>query len=273
MAPGAGGGDEAKLGTVRTVIVIGIGAGNPDHLTLEAVAALGRLDVVFVIDKGTAPALLELRAEMLRRHARPGHRVVVIPDAERDRDPGDYEAAVDAWHAARADLIGAAIAGELDDDGVGAFLVWGDPSLYDSTLRVLDRIAATGSVAFDRCVVPGISSVQALAAAHQVPLHAVGEPVLVTTGRRLAEDVGPDAPDTVVMLDGRQAFTEVDPEGVEILWGAYLGTPDEVLLAGPLAEVGERIVAERAAARERHGWIMDTYLLRRRAVPPAPGSG
>ncbi len=252
---------------MRTILVIGIGTGNPDHLTLEAVAALARLDVVFVIDKGTAPALLELRAEMLRRHARPDHRVIVIPDAERDRDPGDYGVAVDAWHAARAERIGAAIATELGDDGVGAFLVWGDPSLYDSTLRVLDRITAAGAVAFDRRVVPGISSVQALAAAHQVPLHAVGEPVLVTTGRRLAGDFGPDAPDTVVMLDGRLAFTEVDPDGVEVLWGAYLGTPDEVLVAGPLADVRDRIVAERTAARERHGWIMDTYLLRRRGLP------
>ena len=111
---------------------------------------------------------------------------------------------------------------------------------------------------------PGVSSVHALAAAHRVPLHGIGEPVLVTTGRRLASSFTPDTPNAVVMLDGQLAFTEVDPAGVEILWGAYLGTPDEVLVAGPLADVADRIVAERAAARDRHGWIMDIYLLRRR---------
>ena len=36
-----------------------------------------------------------------------------------------------------------------------------------------------------------------------------------------------------------------------------------MLIAGPLGEVGERIVAARAAARAAHGWIMDTYLLRK----------
>lgn len=255
-----------KLRIVRKIFVIGIGTGAPEHLTLQAVAAIAGADVFFIIDKGTANQLIELRSEVLRRHAAAGHRIVVIPDAERDRDPSDYEAAVRDWHRERADRIGAAIAAELDEAGTGAFLVWGDPSLYDSTLRVLDRVAAAGTVPFDQTVVPGISSVQVLAAAHGTALHGIGEPVLVTTGRRLAADFGPTIPDVVVMLDGQYAFTEIDPAGVEILWGAYLGTPDQVLVAGPLGEVADRIVAEHAAARERHGWIMDIYLLRRR--PP-----
>ena len=251
---------------MRRILVIGIGAGDPRHLTLEAVEAIASVDVFFVIDKGTAPELLALRELVLRRHAAEGHRVVVIPDADRDRDPGDYDAAVRDWHRERAARIGAAIADELADDGVGAFLVWGDPSLYDSTLRVLDRVRSAGIVDLEHAVIPGISAVQALAAAHRVALHGIGEPVLVTTGRRLAATFGPDTPNAVVMLDGQLAFTEVDPEGVEVLWGAYLGTPDEVLVAGDLAEVADRIVEVRAEARDRLGWIMDIYLLRRTPV-------
>lgn len=67
----------------------------------------------------------------------------------------------------------------------------------------------------------------------------------------------------VVMLDGRAAFTEIDPQGLEIFYGAYLGTPDEILAAGPLAETAERIREVRDEARQRKGWIMDSYLLRR----------
>ena len=48
-----------------------------------------------------------------------------------------------------------------------------------------------------------------------------------------------------------------------IWWGAYLGTPDEILLSGPLAEVGPEIERVRAEARARKGWMFDTYLLRR----------
>ena len=63
------------------------------------------------------------------------------------------------------------------------------------------------------------------------------------------------------MLDGDCAFLNCPPD-TRIWWGAYLGTPDELLVAGTVGEVGGRIAAVRADARARHGWIMDTYLLR-----------
>ncbi|MET8053354.1 hypothetical protein ABZU75_37780 [Streptosporangium sp. NPDC005286] len=64
------------------------------------------------------------------------------------------------------------------------------------------------------------------------------------------------------MLDAHCAFAELGEE-FHIYWGAYLGTPDEILVAGPVPEVADRIGELRAEARERKGWIMDTYLLRR----------
>jgi precorrin-6A synthase len=64
----------------------------------------------------------------------------------------------------------------------------------------------------------------------------------------------------VVMLDANQAFT-AHPDA-EIYWGAYVGTEDELLRSGRVADVAGDIVETRAEARERHGWIMDTYLLR-----------
>lgn len=67
----------------------------------------------------------------------------------------------------------------------------------------------------------------------------------------------------VVMLDGHQSFRHYLAENPVIHWGAYVGTPDEILVSGRLAEVADRIVELRAAARARKGWIMDTYLLRR----------
>lgn len=42
-----------------------------------------------------------------------------------------------------------------------------------------------------------------------------------------------------------------------------MGTPDEILVSGKLAEVAGRIEELRTEARARKGWIMDTYLLRR----------
>ncbi len=241
------------------VQVVGIGAGDPEYLTFQAAAAIARTDVFFTIDKGDPTSdLAELRALLLSRHARPGHRVVTAPDPERDRAAGDYPGAVADWQARRGALYAAMIAEELPAGGVGSFLVWGDPALYDGTLPILARIPGIEVVS-----VPGISAVSALAAAHGLVLHRVGRPFTVTTGRRLAEG-GMAGDDVVVLLDARCAFAGLPPAGIDIYWGAYLGTRDELLVAGDLAAVRDEIRTVRTAARDRKGWIMDTYLLRRR---------
>ncbi|WP_353184705.1 precorrin-6A synthase (deacetylating) [Bosea sp. (in: a-proteobacteria)] len=252
---------------MRTILVIGIGAGNPDHMTVEAIAALNRADVLFIPDKGAEKAgLRRLREAIYRRFIRaPGYRTVAVPIPRRAEAGSDYRGAVDDWHARIAATYRALFEAELAEGGTGALLVWGDPALYDSTLRIIERVAAAG-LALDWQVHPGISSVQVLAARHRIPLNGIGAPVLLTTGRRLAQGFPADQDSVVVMLDGEQAFGKIDPAGLEIFWGAYLGMPDEILLAGPLAETAPRIAQLRAEARARHGWIMDTYLLRRRAV-------
>jgi precorrin-6A synthase len=243
---------------VRTIHVIGIGAGDPGYVTAQAISALNDAQVFFAMDKGDAKDdLVALRRLICERFITdPGYRFVALPDPARAREV-EYRRAVTDWHAARAKLWAHAIETELGPDGVGAFLAWGDPSLYDSTLRVLDRVAE--HVEFDFDVIPGITAIQALTARHRIPLNDIGEPVLITTGRWLRANGLPGA--AVVMLDGDCSFLRCAPD-TSIWWGAYLGTPDEMLHAGTVGEVGERIAESRAAARERHGWIMDIYLLR-----------
>jgi precorrin-6A synthase len=249
------------------VLLIGVGAGDPEHVTAQAARALNEVDVFFVVDKGAdASDLVATRRTLLERYVEdPAYRIVDLPDPPRDRAAAAYGAAVDDWRARRAAVWGAALRDELSDDETGGFVVWGDPSLYDSTIDVIERILASGETAFEYEVIPGVSSVHALTARHRIPLNRVGGAVQITTGRRLARDGWPEgADDLVVMLDADCSFGTLDPEGVEIYWGAYLGTPDELLVAGPLADVADEIRRVRAEARERKGWIMDTYVLRRR---------
>lgn len=250
---------------MRRIAVIGIGAGNPDHLTFQAAAAIRAADVFFVTEKGgAADQLAAMREAILKRFAgRPGWRLVRIPSPPREAG-GDYKAGVAAWHAGRARRYGEAIADELADGRTGAFLAWGDPAFYDSILRNLDQVRRDG-LAFDLEVIPGISAPQALAAAHRIPLNLVGEPIHITTGRRLAAGLPRAMESTVVMLDDGSALAGLDPAGLAIWWGAYLGTPDQVLVAGPLAAVKEEILRIRREKRAAIGWIMDTYLLRRTA--------
>lgn len=255
---------------MRTLRLIGIGAGNPEYVTMQAVNALNATDVVFLVDKGDAKSgLIAVREEICRRWIRDqdGYRVVEIADPPRDRTApsagGAYEGAVDDWRLRRAELFEAAILEHLPDGASGAFLVWGDPALYDSTLGVIDHILARGRVQLDYEVIPGITSVQALAAGHRVPLNRTGESIHVTTGRALAAGMPAHADNVVVMLDAGMAATGLDDPELEIYWGAYLGTPDEVLISGRVTDVAEAIAATKRELRERHGWVMDTYLLRR----------
>jgi precorrin-6A synthase len=250
---------------VRKIYVVGIGAGDPDHLTLQAAKAIGRADVFFLLDKGEAKqSMIELRQRLMKAYGRPGRRVAEGRDPDRDRTPADYEGTVADWRSRRSAVTEALISENLIDDETGAFLVWGDPTLYDSTIAILDEILERGQTLFDYEVIPGISSVSALAAKHRVPLNQVGRPVQITTGRRLAEGWPEGVDDLVVMLDAQQAFA-AHPEA-DIYWGAYVGTEDEILRSGRVAEVADELLETRAGARAEHGWIMDTYLLRR---PPA----
>jgi len=250
---------------MRKIVLIGMGAGNPEYITMQALNALRRVDALFITDKGREKEeLMHLRKEICARYL-PDRtfRIVVISDPPRERDPADYLQTVDSWHEQRAVIYEKLINEQLGENEVGAFLVWGDPSLYDSLIRVLGRVLIRGATAFDYEVIPGITSIQALAAQHRITLNQIGEPFQVTTGRQFAKGWPQGQRDVVVMLDGEQAFNTVSDGETEIYWGAYLGTPEQILLSGKLREVCATIEKTRAEARARKGWIMDTYLLRK----------
>jgi precorrin-6A synthase len=248
---------------MRKIFVIGIGVGDPDHMTMQAIKALNLIDVFFIPDKGEEKAALrELRTSICERFIeKPGYCTVAVEVPQRATS-GEYLAGVDEWHGRLADIYGALFERELGENGIGAVLVWGDPAIYDSTLRIIERMRANG-MALEFEVIPGISSVQVLAAKHRIALNRIGESVLLTTGRKLVEGFPEDAASVVVLLDGVQAFANLADQNLEIFWGAYLGTEHEILRAGKLAAVKDEIAAVRQQARAQHGWIMDVYLLRR----------
>jgi len=235
---------------MRRVRVVGVGMG-PPHVTAEAAEALRSVDWVLAFGKGDEDALLAARAQVCRLYGNPP--LVHIPDPPRDRaDPTDYPAAVRTWHSARV----AALRNAIDErPGVVGMLVWGDPSLYDSTLRLLDEL----DVEVD--VTPGISAPQLLAARHRIVLHAIGEPLHVTTGRRLREAVTAGQSNLLVMLN-----RDLDLAGLEdwqIWWGANLGASGERLVSGRVGDVSAEIETAREQARAVDGWMMDVFLVRR----------
>lgn len=249
---------------MKKILVIGIGAGNPEYITLQAVNALNRTDVFFLMDKGRSKEKLNhLRREICERYILDKtYRLVEALNPERQREADDYRTSIDELNEDKQRTFERLIGEELGEGECGAFLVWGDPSLYDSTIRILEAILEEGRHAFDYEVIPGITSVQALTAQHKVPLNNIGRSVEITTGRRLIGEC-PQSDSIVVMLDAENSYKTVVDEDFDIYWGAYLGTPDEILISGKLKDVAEEIENVRKAAREANGWIMDTYLLKK----------
>ena len=244
------------------LLLVGIGTGNPDHLTRQAILALNSADLILIPRKGDIRAdLADLRLAICAAVVtNPATTLLPFDLPTRDEAIADYPTRVQDWHDRIAQVWATTIAAHPGASARVALLVWGDPSLYDSTLRIAARLTPAPRVT----VIPGITALQALTAAHAVPLNALAGPVTITTGRRL-RDHGwpPDSSRVAVMLDGGCAFQTLNPSGTTIWWGANLTLPDQALDHGPLAEAGPRIRQTRADLRARHGWVMDIYLLAR----------
>jgi precorrin-6A synthase len=248
---------------MRKVSIIGIGAGNPGYLTLQAIKAIGAAEVFFIPDKGEEKAALRaVREEMLARHAAAEHRLAGFVVPERRTVP-TYAAGVAAWRGELRDTYRRLLEEELGEDGHGAFLVWGDPALYDGTIGILEDIHLSG-FPLEIQSIAGISAVSALCAAHRVPLNRTGEAITITTARRVLNGEADGLTSFVVMLDSEGAWKRFAGEDAEIFWGAYLGMGEELLVAGQIADVADEIDRVRAAARARNGWVMDTYMVRRK---------
>jgi precorrin-6A synthase len=257
------------MGAAVRVRILGVGMG-PQHVTAEVADALRTVDYVLAAEKSDDDRLLALRRQIVSAH--PGPRgpaeLVALPDPQRDRATGlttaGYESAVADWHDARASQYATVL---RERGGTAAFLVWGDPSLYDSTIRVVEKVRAllkADSVDVDYDVLAGISAPQLLAARHRIVLHEVGKPVHITTGRRLQEAVAAGLDNIVAMLNPPPA--RLDFTGLQdwtIWWGANLGAAGEQLLAGRLGDVLPAIAEARAEAEAHDGWVMDAFLVRK----------
>jgi precorrin-6A synthase len=246
--------------------LIGMGTGHPDHMTRQGVLALQAADLVLLPRKGEEKAALATVRQQICEQWLSGSATQLawfdMPERQAAQALPDYRLVVQRWHDAIADAWHEALCRHLPSGGRVAMLVWGDPSLYDSTLRIAQRLSQRLSLRTR--VIPGITALQALTAAHAVALNEINEPVFITTGRWLRDHGWPQQADTVaVMLDGQASFLTLPAQDITIWWGAYLGMPHELLVHGSLADVGPAIALQRQQARARHGWIMDTYLMRR----------
>ena len=249
---------------MKKIYLIGIGPGTPDYLTVQAIEAMKGVDVFFFLEKKKGDEdFLKIRREILKRCLDSGTYRVVSARIPKRKKSGNYVEEVKAWREEVAEVVAGLIKNEMEEEENGALLIWGDPSLYDGHLEMLQHILKRGVIDFEYEVIPGITSVQLLAARHKIPLNRIGESVVITTGRRLKEYSPFEIKNTVVLLDSFSAFRHFRDTDIDIYWGGYLGTKDEILLSGKLRDIIEDLKKTRSESKRGKGWLMDTYILRR----------
>jgi precorrin-2/cobalt-factor-2 C20-methyltransferase len=154
------------------LVGVGVGPGDPDLVTVRAVRVLTTADVILVPDtagnasRGQAAATDVGRAEAIVRACAPdtSARIVRVPFTMGD-PTGVTPRRAAAWAASAEATVAAFESGA----SVVAFATIGDPSVYSTfsylAASVQDRLP---EVAVE--VVPGITAMQALAAASRTPL-------------------------------------------------------------------------------------------------------
>lgn len=254
---------------MKKIYLIGIGTGNPEHLTVQAIKALKEVNVFFIFEKESERNrdLVELRKEILKRYLpEENYRLIIRQIPERKRGGKElevYKERVTEWRRQKAEIIAYLINREMAEGETGAILIWGDPSLYDGHIEILNYILKEGMAEFHYEVIPGITSIQVLTAKHRIPLNHIAGSILITTGRSLKELEDQEVKNAVVLLDNYESYRKFSDTDLNIYWGAYLGTEKEIVIYGKLKEVIEKIIKTRQKARKDNGWIMETYILRK----------
>ena len=242
------------------IFLIGIGTGNPEHLTLEGVRILNEMDLILLPQKkNDKDDLCKVRryiCQSVIKNKKITIKKYKIPERLENLD---YFDSVSIWHKEISENL-TAIINEFKIKNLKlGFLIWGDPGLYDSTIRIISNM----DINYKLKIISGISSIQELTSSHLISLNDIGESVLITTGRRLKEDMFFNNKKVLVLLDGKCSFKNLNTEKYYIWWGAYLGMKNQILIKGLLKDVYKKIIDHRVKARKIYGWIMDSYLLKK----------
>ncbi len=218
---------------------IGVGPGDPELLTLKAARLLGKVPVIFTPEakQGGGSHALKVVEGLIDSE----RQEVVFLHFPMAREKEILE---EAW-AEAADAIGVVLQSGRD----AAFLTIGDTLLYSTFGYILDGMRKR----FPRLnweVVPGVTSVTAVAAAAGIPLARTSERVLILPATYRPEEIKEalESFETVVLMKVSRVYDRVFAVLEE------LGILDQALLVTRCGTEEERIYRD---LREVDGETLD----------------
>jgi precorrin-2/cobalt-factor-2 C20-methyltransferase len=231
-----------------TLYGVGVGPGAPDLLTLRAVAVLRRAAVVAAPRPADGGASLALRIAREAAGEVPGQETLPLT-FPMTRDPAIRRAAREA----AASAVHARLAAGRDV----AFVTEGDPLLYSTFLDLLD---ATSGLGVRVEVVPGVSSITAVAAAARVPLADGDDRLAVLPAAGALEDLARLARDfeTLLLLKAGRHLAEL---GAAL---SRVGLAERAWVVADASRPGERVAPLAEIDGLPHGYFT-TVLVRTRA--------
>ena len=218
-----------------TLVGVGVGPGDPELVTVKAVAVFESADVILV-PAPEASGQEAGRAEQVVLAAFPSAAAKLqrVPFSMAQRS-GIGTKRRQSWMASAK----AAQQAFADGASIVAFATVGDPSVY-STFSYLAAQVRAVVPGLTVVVVPGITAMQALAAASLTPLVEGTESLTLVpvTAGMAAVGAALDTSDTVVAYKGGRQFREllslIREHGRDGLLGIDVGLPSERLI--PLSE-------------------------------------
>jgi precorrin-6A synthase len=246
----------------RKVLIVGIGAGNPDFVTVQAINVRGHVTLFFIPDQGGDKG----PDKMMKDPARLRAEIVELYVRNRPFRTTTYrEPHKDGGGALAGDLRHAGLSfEELDASECGAFLVWSGFSLIETLARILQRLRSSGDFELDYEVIPGSSDIQVLTTAHKVALCNVGRSIPTATGRSLAGGF-PNNADTIVFMQPAVLAPDTVGGHNDVHWTLYAGMPDDMLVSGRLLEIVGGLEQVRKEALDGKGWIVEAMLTQKGA--------
>jgi precorrin-2/cobalt-factor-2 C20-methyltransferase len=232
------------MSAAGTLIGVGVGPGDPEHITLKALHALQRADRVFVPETDASRAGGPGRAErVVAPHVEAG-KIERLLFAMRD----------EGARGGNWDRAGDAITAVVRDGGTAAFATIGDPNIYSTFTYVAHTVRAlVPGVRVE--TVPGIMAMQDLASRSGTVL-VEGNEALTLVPYTAGPEKLPEAlahADTVVVYKGGRHLQAIL---------ATLGEHDRLADAVYGEQLGlEGQEVEPAAGRDGRGPYMSTVIV------------